>query len=264
MTNLHKSALAAITALAAIAVSAIPAEQITPPPPTDTLGIAHIGLNKDGREYIVVGNDTVHLTFAQEDRKGPLTERDFVEVAAELGVEVPAIKAVVEIEAGPGHKGFFKTNMPIINFDLTMYRQFAARNKLNLAKYTKSHAVIFARPNIAKYGSQQAAQYARLNAAMSIDSLTAIQGTFWGMFQIGGFNWRQCGTSSPQEFLRLMSRSERDQLELFAEFITRTGMLRYLKAKNWTAFARNYNGPGYAARGYHTKLARAYAKHNKK
>lgn len=193
-----------------------------------------------------------------------LTDEDFREVAEELGVEVAAIKAVVEIEAGAKHEGFWANGKPIINFDLSMFRKFAARNKINLSRYQRSHAVVFAKPNRARYGSYQAAQQARLDAARTIDDKTAIEGTFWGMFQLGGFNWKVCGTSSPDEFVRLMSRSERDQLELFAEFIRETGMLPLLKAKNWSAFARRFNGPSYARRGYHTRLARAYAKYKAK
>ncbi len=219
------------------------------------------------REFFVVGGDTVRLwqeELAEPARHhGPLTEKDFEEFAAELGVEVAAIKAVVEIEAGRSHRGFWEEGNPVLNFDLTVYRNMAKRNNVNLSKYTKSHAVIFAKPNISRYGSQQAGQQARFDAAASIDSVSAINGTFWGMFQIGGFNWRKCGTSSPQEFYKLMCRSERDQLELFGEFITRTGLLPALKSKNWSAFARGYNGPSYAARGYHRKLANAYAKYKK-
>lgn len=57
-----------------------------------------------------------------------------------------------------------------------------------------------------------------------------------------------------------MSYSELQQLELFATFITNTGMLADLKNKNWSGFARKYNGASYARRGYHTKMAKAYAK----
>lgn len=219
------------------------------------------------RQYFVIGTDTVRLRFTEPDdalRNGPLTEKDIEEVAAELGVEIPAIKAVIEIEAGSSHRGFWAEGKPIINFDLAVFRKMAAKNRVNLSRYTKSHSVVFSRPNIARYGSQQAAQQARLDRAMDIDTLSAIEGTFWGMFQLGGFNWKLCGLDSPQEFVRLMSRSERDQLELFGEFITRSGLLPALKAKNWSAFARGYNGPGYAARGYHRRLASSYSKHKKK
>ena len=216
---------------------------------------------RDTIPYVInAEGDTTFLEVAPDKRQGRLTEEDFREVASELGVDVAAIKAVVEIEAGRTHNGFHAEGKPLINFDLSMFRHFARINKINLGRYTRSHAVVFARPNSARYGGQQAAQQARLDAARTIHDLTAIQGTFWGMFQIGGFNWKKCGAESPEEFVRLMSRSERDQLELFAKFITSTGLLKYLKAHNWSAFARGYNGTSYASRGYHTRLASAYAR----
>lgn len=190
-----------------------------------------------------------------------LTEEDYREVAARLGVEVAAIKAVVDIEAGKTHQGFHEPGVPLINFDLTMFRRFAGKRGINLGKYQKSHAVVFSRPNAKRYGSQQAAQHARLKAARSIDNTTAIEGTFWGMFQIGGFNWKKCGADNINDFVEKMSRSERDQLDMFANFIQSTGLVKHLKSRNWAAFAKGYNGPSYAARGYHTRLASAYARH---
>ena len=190
-----------------------------------------------------------------------LTDDDYVAVASRLGVEVAAIKAVVEIEAGVSHKGFSAPGLPLINFDLSMFRRSARRKGINLSKYQKTHAVVFSRPNARAYGSQQAGQHARLKAARTIDNVAAIEGTFWGMFQIGGFNWEKCGAKDIDEFVELMSRSERDQLELFAAFLISTGLDRHLKNKNWAAFARGYNGPSYASRGYHTRMASAYAKY---
>jgi hypothetical protein len=210
---------------------------------------------------VTASGDTIALAIAPEKRSGRLTEEDFEEVARELGVEVPAIKAVVEIEAGKSHQGFWSEGHPLINFDLTVFRKMAQRNGVNIGKYTKSHAVVFARPNLTRYGSQQAAQQARLDAARTIHDLSAIQATFWGMFQIGGFNWKKCGASSADEFVKLMSRSERDQLELFATFVRNAGLLDALRNKNWAQFARGYNGNSYASRGYHTRMAAAYAKY---
>lgn len=193
-----------------------------------------------------------------------LTETDYEEVAQMLGVETAAIKAVVDIEAGKQHQGFFAPGKPIINFDLSMFRHHARRNGINLSRYTRSHPTVFSRPNARRHGSTQAAQHARLKSARSIDETTAMQGTFWGMFQIGGFNWKLCGCSSIEEFEERMSRSERDQLELFANFIRNAGMDKALRDKNWAAFARRYNGPSYAKRGYHTRMAAAYKRHKQK
>lgn len=192
-----------------------------------------------------------------------LSDQDYEDVARELGVEIAAIKAVVDIEAGKMHQGFSAPGKPLINFDLSMFRQFARRNGVNLSPYTRSHSIVFARPDSRRYGSQQNAQHERLKAAMTIDRNSAIQGTFWGMFQIGGFNWKLCGCKSIDEFVKKMSRSERDQLELFAAFIKSIGLDAALRDKNWAKFARRYNGPSYASRGYHTRMANAYARHKK-
>lgn len=193
----------------------------------------------------------------------PLSESDYKEVAKTLKVDVAAIKAVVDVEAGAAHEGFWTKGKPIINFDLSVYKKRSAKRNV-LAKAQKSHPEIFAKSNTRKYGSIQAARQARLDAAMRVDSVSAIEGTFWGMFQIGGFNYKLCNTASPQEFLMKMSRSERDQLDLFADFLINTGMVEPLRKKDWAAFAKRYNGPSYASRGYHTKLAKSYAKHSKK
>ncbi len=215
------------------------------------------------KDYIVLGGDTIRFDFDAMVGHKALTERDYAEVARELGVETAAIKAVVEIETGRAHRGFNPDGTPVINFDLAIFRKMARKNGVNLSRYSRSHPAVFRRPDIGAHGSQQAAEHAVYSSAADIDELTAIEGTFWGMFQIGGFNWRMTGASSPTEFVARMSANERQQLELFAGFIRRSGLLKYLQAKNWSAFARGYNGPSYAARGYHTRLAKAYNKYKK-
>ena len=197
-----------------------------------------------------------HLT-EPSDSVITLTDRDFIEVAEALGVEVAAIKAVVEIEAGSTHQGFASPGKPLINFDLTMFRRFASRRGINLAKYGNSHSVVFS----SHRGSQTRA-HSRLEAARTIHPHAAVEGTFWGMFQIGGFNWKRCGAESIEDFEMRMSRSERDQLDMFAEFITSTGLIKHLREKNWAAFARGYNGPSYASHSYHTRMASAYKRHS--
>ncbi|MDE6438406.1 MAG: N-acetylmuramidase family protein, partial [Muribaculaceae bacterium] len=198
-------------------------------------------------------------TSLADRRYDALTEEDYREVAHELGIEVAAIKAVVVIEAGPRQRGFHEPGKPIINFDAGIYRQFAPRHGVSLKKARKAHPEIFERPDPKRHGgSTQAAQHARLEAACSINRESALKSTFWGMFQIGGFNWKKCGTQNVEEFVSRMSRSERDQLELFAAFIRNNGMLQAIKKKQWLKFALIYNGPKAKARGYHTRLAKAY------
>ncbi len=188
-----------------------------------------------------------------ESRYSGLTEEDFKIVADELGVEIAAIKAVVSIEAGAQMKGFWAPGVPVINFDRAMYTRM--RSKVTDKSGAKDAKVP---PGLKGYAHQE---WTQLVNARRQNANAADMGTFWGMFQIGGFNYKMCGCKTIEEFVRLCSYSELEQLELFAAFITNSGMLPDRKAKNWAAFARKYNGAGYAKRGYHTKMANAYKKY---
>lgn len=192
-----------------------------------------------------------------------LTEEDYKEVAAELGVEVAAIKAVVDIETGQTHTGFYAPERPLINFDVSIYRSIAPKHGVNLNEAKNRFPEIFKQPDVKKYGSKQLAQQARLDAAIAIDEDSALESVFWGMFQVGGFNWKLCGMSSVQEFVEKMSRSERDQLELFAAFCKSRGLVKYIKNKDWASFSYRYNGPGYKKYSYDTRMAKAYEKFKK-
>lgn len=266
-----KDRIAMLAATCALAASAIlaPAQSVAGIEEEEELRLPfHFELDEDEHPAVdpELWADTALLHRSDKLPEGmyaDLTEEDYREVAEELGVEPAVIKAVVDIEAGKNHEGFWTPGKPLINFDLTMYRKFAPKRGVSLQKARKRSPEIFARPNVKKYGSYQGGQYARLEAAYGIEPVSAMESVFWGMFQIGGFNWRKCGTDSIQEFVKLMSRSERDQLELFARFIQHNGMVEDLKAKRWLAFALKYNGPKAKQRGYHTRLAAAYKKHSK-
>ena len=182
-----------------------------------------------------------------------LTDEDFRIVAKELDVEVAAIKAVVEIEAGSQMKGFFAPGVPVINFDPSMYARFRSKAP---SKAGDKGAKVPA--GLKGYALKE---WTQLTNARRVNVQGADMGTFWGMFKIGGFNYRQCGCKSIEEFVDRMSYSDYEQLELFAAFITSGGMLADLRARNWAAFSRKYNGPSYARRGYHTRMANAYRKH---
>ena len=191
----------------------------------------------------------------ENERYLHLTESDFELVADELKVEVAAIKAVVEIEAGKAMKGFWAPGIPVINFDRSMYLKYRQ----------KAASTVGAKDENVPAGLQGYAlkEWTELINARKVNAQGANLGTFWGMFQIGGFNYKLCGCESVDEFVKRMAYSELEQLQLFAMFITNAGMVESLRKKDWSTFARKYNGPSYAKRGYHTKMAKAYAKYSK-
>lgn len=208
----------------------------------------------------VAAKDSV-VEAASESKYERLTDEDYKKVADELGIEVATMKAVVEIEAGRTHQGFVSPGKPLINFDLTMFRRFLRQAGISYSKYSGSTA--FRPVNTRKYGSYGKAQWARLESGRTISRDVANKATFWGMFQIGGFNWKSCGCGTLDEFVERMSESELSQLELFAQFCKNRGLVKYLQKKDWSSFAAHYNGPSYKKRGYHTRLRSAYNKHKK-
>lgn len=182
-----------------------------------------------------------------------LTDEDYKIIAEELDVEIAAIKAVVRIEAGASLEGFWAPGVPVINFDRSMYNKARCTSKVKAPATEKVPEGIKS-----AFGRKE---WSQLVAARKVNRDKANMGTFWGMFQIGGFNYKLCGCETVQEFVERMSFSEFEQLQLFANFIKNSGMLTDLKNKNWAGFARKYNGNSYRARGYHTRMAREYQKY---
>ncbi len=185
-------------------------------------------------------------------RYDTLTEEDFQIVAKELGVEVAAIKAVVRIEAGEKLQGFWAPGVPVANYVQSLYKKYCGKGSGRKIKNAKIPS------GLKGYALQE---WTALTNARKINADAADMGTYWGMFQIGGFNYKLCGCDSVEEMVEKICDSEFSQLEMFAIFIRNSGMLDALRKKDWAAFARKYNGPSYAKRGYHTRMAKEYAKY---
>lgn len=211
--------------------------------------LAKIALSDDMAEMInlVVG------TMPTSDEKvkyKTLTDEDFEIVAKQLGVEVAAIKAVVKIEAGPKLQGFWAPGVPVANYAQSLFNKYKAKAKGRKIKDGKVPS------GLSGYALKE---WTSIVNARKINADAADMGTYWGMFQIGGFNYKLCGCESVEEMVAKVCESEFSQLEMFAVFIQNSGMLEALKKKDWTTFARKYNGPSYAKRGYHTRMAKEYA-----
>ena len=182
-----------------------------------------------------------------------LTERDYINSANELGCEVAVIKAVSEVE-GRG-SGFFASGESKILFE---------RHKFY--KYTNG-AFAQSNPDICNrtsggYG-KESEQHSKLQRAVALNRDAALMSCSWGAFQVMGEHWKILGYSSVQDFVNKMYRSEADHLDSFVRYIKAFGLQAHLRNKNWAAFAKGYNGPGYKANNYDIKMAVAYKKYVK-
>lgn len=104
--------------------------------------------------------------------------------------------------------------------------------------------------------------YKRLSKAYQLNKVAALESCSWGAFQIMGDYWSAMKYKSIDDFLKSMSRSQKEQLKGFVAYIKYVNPVikKHLAAKNWVAAASAYNGPGYKDNNYDEKLKKAYEK----
>lgn len=188
-----------------------------------------------------------------------LTEKDYQNAAARLGVPIAAVKAVATVESNGG--GFLSDGRVKVQYEPhVMYRRLQqAFGQARADKELAAHPDLVA----TKAGSYQSLDKEDRDmdrAANVIDRQCALESASWGAFQIMGYHWKTTGYPSLQAFIN-EQYSAAGQLETFVRFILADARLaRAIRAKDWKAFASAYNGKNYAANKYDTKLADAYKK----
>ena len=78
------------------------------------------------------------------------------------------------------------------------------------------------------------------------------------MGQVMGFNCAGGGYKSCVRMVQAMVRSEDAQLACMAGFLKANGLAEKFLNKDWTGFARMYNGPSYWQNRYDIKLAEQF------
>lgn len=95
---------------------------------------------------------------------------------------------------------------------------------------------------------------------MKINPAAALRSASWGLGQIMGFNHRTAGYPTAGDMVEAFCDTEAAGLEAMIRFIASEALDDDLRRHDWSGFARGYNGAGYAAHGYHTKLAAAFGR----
>lgn len=185
-----------------------------------------------------------------------LTEADIAEAAARLEVTPAHVKAVLEVECRG--VGLSDDGRPVILFEPHKFSEETG-GRFDATHPDLSYPKWGARP----YPATQGARFDQLGRAIQLNRLAALRATSWGLAQIMGFNHAAAGFPSIEAFVAAMYRSERDQLDAFVTLLLAWNLDDALREAKWSVFALRYNGKGYAAGGYHTKLTAAYARHAK-
>jgi|GEM_PF-2241424 len=197
------------------------------------------GMSPDGP--MAVGNTPLERNMARLwNTKGKFIK----EQAGKLGIETAVAAAVLEVESNGG--GFTSDGTMVIRFEKHIFRDLTGQNVW------------------VRHTGRQSDEHDALSRAREINESAAYESISMGAAQIMGFNAQRVGYADAKDMYEDMKASEKAQLAGLFEFIrTSRGLMRAATSKNWANFAYLYNGPGYAANAYDTRMAAAYGAFNR-
>jgi len=188
----------------------------------------------------------------------PETRAALIDVARAFDLDPAALAAVASIESNlVAHAMIDGRAEPLIRFEGHYFDR-----RLSGAAQAEARAAGLASPTAGAIRNppSQAARWSMLARARAIDARAADESTSWGMGQVMGAHWAWLGFGSVQALVAEARSGAQGQLRLMARYIEKAGLAAALARRDWPAFARGYNGPGFARNAYDVKLASAHAR----
>lgn len=187
------------------------------------------------------------------------TADEIRKAATEFGIEAAALLAVAEIESGGSVFAVIDGRQePLIRFEGHYFDR-----RLSGEAQARARAEGLASPNAGAVANpaSQAARWELLERAAAINHKAAYESVSWGLGQVMGSHWEWLGFAHVDALVAEARSGAAGQAKLMARFIQKSGLKDALEKRDWEAFARGYNGPGFRRNAYHTKLAAAYRRH---
>ena len=150
------------------------------------------------------------------------------------------IYAVAMVESAG--KAFAVNGYPIVRFEKHVMLKYLKNNKELSDKVKKISS----------------ADYNAYTKACNVDTNLAMLSTSFGMFQIMGFNHKNAGYNTVDDFVKGMKESVDNQIEAFVHFVTKEGLVSFINNKEFAKFAYRYNGPNYKVNSYDLKLKKYF------
>jgi hypothetical protein len=181
-------------------------------------------------------------------------------VAKEFGLSEAHARTVVEVETSG--KGYDSLGEVAFLFEPHKFYANVKGDKPKLQKAIQQGLAYPSWKGPGSYPKTPALRWQQFQKAAQMYETAAIKSTSWGLGQIMGSEFAECGYDSPQEMLTAFYKSEAEQLRAMFRLIKARKLDRELKnfpqEQACRNFARRYNGALYEKNKYHTKLADAY------
>lgn len=188
-------------------------------------------------------------------RAKKIEDLDLPRIGHKIGVGEDEIHAILDVESRG--KGFDNKGRPIILFERHWFYRFLKKKDQAALDYAVRNGLAVSKWSRATYNQDQ---YKLLERALQVDETAALKSASWGLGQVMGFNHSLAGYDTVQAFVLDMMDDEDNHLEAMINFIINSGLDDEIREHKWAAFAKGYNGAGYKANNYDTRLANAYKK----
>lgn len=186
-------------------------------------------------------------------RAARVTPEGFRAAARANGLEPAVLRAVWVVECAGDP--FLPDRRPAILFEAHRF------SRITVGRFDRTHPDLSSpRWDRSLYSPTRAGEYRRLEAATRLVPDAALMACSWGGPQILGENHLASGFADVRAMVAAFCESEGYQLRAFLSFIRSRGLLDELRARDWAAFARGYNGPRFRENRYDEKLAAAHAR----
>jgi len=185
-----------------------------------------------------------------------LNEENLQQIAMEFSIELPCLKAVVEVEACG--KGMLESGKPKLRFEGHDFWQHLLSNKIDPEQFSDKYFDLVYPNWSKKYYVGGEAEYTRLLRAQRIHSEAALLASVWGKFEMPGSLYSQAGFKNINSFVKAMYSGEAAQLKAFISYLRSINLLSLLQNKEWAEFAFKFKGMLYKSVRYDAQLAMAY------
>jgi N-acetylmuramidase/Putative peptidoglycan binding domain len=182
-------------------------------------------------------------------------------IAKEINVPLARLLGIAEVEsAGIAYAKVNGREEPLIRIEGHYFDKRLEGEAQKMARKLGLASPIAGR---VKNPSSQEKRYAMLAEMRKINAQAADESCSWGVGQVMGAHWKWLGYSSVNHFVATAEMSVIGQVELMAKFISKSGISGKIRAGDWKGTAGSYNGPGYRANKYDTKMEAASARYEK-
>ena len=190
----------------------------------------------------------------------PLTRAGLSKVLAILGLganDAAYIWTVVEVETAGLTQGFgFRVDRrPQILFERHIFKKFTDgcfdRSAPEISGPAGNYGLLSE-----QYNKLEKALELCAKAKLGVEP--ALKATSWGMGQVMGFNYASAGYKSAAAMIQAMVKSEDAHLLAMAGYLRANRLAEKLVNRDWTGFAKIYNGTNYWQNRYDVKLAEQY------